>query len=157
MYVHMIEIRYASDNDLKNFIAIVNNDRVGRDRIWSDGYLASLTLDHFNPIFVAVVDWVIVWAISWEVTVKHRQIRIGKLYVCPDNRGSWIGTALINRMEEEVLDRGFDNLSSYIYDNNEESIRLHVKCWFELDGYITHGRRFANKRSKLLIYNKVIQ
>lgn len=57
------------------------------------------------------------------------------IYIDKDNRGRGIGTQLLKRMIWESEAHGIWSLQSSISDDNEASIRLHLKCGFREIGY----------------------
>lgn len=53
------------------------------------------------------------------------------IVVLPEYKGQGFGKLLMNDMIQDCINKGFKNLKSRTFLNNEDSIRLHQKCGFK--------------------------
>lgn len=81
----------------------------------------------------AALGWAALTAVSGRCV--YAGVAEVSIYIDPDAQGKGVGTQLLNALIVNSELEGFWTLQSGIMQDNEPSIRLHVRCGFRMDGY----------------------
>jgi len=78
------------------------------------------------------------------------------LYVNPEARRKGVGTALLQRLEDECRARGIHTLIGVIDSENAPSIALHEKCGYAYAGTLREAGRKFDRWLTVVYYQKIL-
>lgn len=83
-----------------------------------------------RPLFVAIVDGSVV-GFAEAVPVDEDTASLYRIYVAPDHWGDGIGSALLDRVETALRERGIDRLTLSVFAANDRATDFYESVGFE--------------------------